>query len=281
MGLLMYWALVQDVFVFDDVVATKRKAELSTSLMAVTVNASFLNLWIEKQRGGEDPYKGKTNLDQLMIMIRADPQNEGWLLRIMEGCKQTNQVTDQRLFLLHLATLDSSFEWIPTIALQESKIIYYLLELLYVTDLKIKEAVLDCLLTLVNRNFPPADQEVRVGLIWDPFFTQGFMTNIRKVWDAIHHTEVYGATETAQLNHIPASEQDYNIVKKLAQVVGTVGCAHVCFRRNVGVVPEGFLGYLEFVLALAEHPSTFVAGFAMDFLFDAIRHEYIRTVRLG
>ncbi len=109
----IYKRLIEDVFIFDDPVALKRKQELSTSLLATCVDAESLNRWIEKEKSCEDSYKTKTDLDRLLQLIRADPSNIGWMSRFSGGLKNAIQMHNKSAVLLHLDTLEAFLNWVP------------------------------------------------------------------------------------------------------------------------------------------------------------------------
>ncbi|KAJ3370878.1 hypothetical protein HDU91_005805 [Kappamyces sp. JEL0680] len=274
--LLVYRNLVQDVFVYADPVASKRKLELSTSLLGVCVDAAFLNEWIIKQKSStEDAYKIKTNLDMLVELVRNDPQNEGWMTRLVQGCTvlvSQDAHQHKKLVLLHLETIEAFLNWIPTSAILHCRALYFLLDLLLSTlDAAVASLVLDSLLTLCSRNFPPLDTNVRKELFWTPFFGQGYLARLITLYGAWHNQASYGNNlAVAEREYVPVSEEHYFLCN--------LGSAHICFKKNVNLVPEGFEAYLELVLLFADHPSAFCSGWALDFLFDAVRHDATKTV---
>lgn len=77
-------SLAEDIFLYDDVVASLRKKELVTGMLAVTVSADTLEKFHAK-RGSNviltDNEPVQSDYELLLRIVRANPANEGWLIR--------------------------------------------------------------------------------------------------------------------------------------------------------------------------------------------------------
>lgn len=53
----------------------------------------------------------------LVELVRNDPQNEGWMTRLVQGCTvlvSQDAHQHKKLVLLHLETIEAFLNWIPT-----------------------------------------------------------------------------------------------------------------------------------------------------------------------
>ncbi len=144
-----------------------------------------------------------------------------------------------------------------------------------------KKSTIDCLLTLVGRSFRPLDSDLRHEIFWKPLFSQSYLSRIIQYWSLLHSQQSDFSTNsliTAQATHIPTNENVHGLAKKIAQFLASVGSSHINYKKNTGSVPDGFAQYFEFLLILSTHPSAYVSGWALDCIFDSIRHEFIKTV---
>ncbi|KAI9312056.1 hypothetical protein BDR26DRAFT_566476 [Obelidium mucronatum] len=76
--LLIYKTIIEDTFCYENSIAEMRKKDLSTSLIAITVDSSVLNSVYTKDRES-------TQVESVLNIIRADPHAEGWLRRLAQN----------------------------------------------------------------------------------------------------------------------------------------------------------------------------------------------------
>ena len=77
------------------------------------MDAKFLDTWM-KNLQSDDVYKSKTNLDLLVQLVRNDQANPGWMARFSVGLREAMESSDKELAIMHLETIDTMFNWLPT-----------------------------------------------------------------------------------------------------------------------------------------------------------------------
>ena len=273
--------LMQDVFIYDDYIASRRKTELSSSLIAITSDSQYLNSWILKAREDPDPKQVvKRDLDLMIEIIRNDPDNKGWLYRCVQDIIQSAGQRDYKQLKEFLLFLDCMLEWVPLLSVQTCNCFGMLIELLGMTDsVDIQELVLDCMTTLVQRQFNGVDLAVRIEMIWRNLFDMNLVSNLLQVWAKLHHASAIGFEEIrqAQYTYIPSSEIYCRILQKVSQVLGLIGSFHLAFKGNTEL-PKNYGIYQEFMRLMTFHPNVFVATSAVEYFADAVKHLFLKNV---
>ncbi|KAK5664673.1 karyopherin [Batrachochytrium dendrobatidis] len=284
--LLFYKSLAEDVFIFEDDVVTSRKKELSTALMSVTVGTGILHNMLSKPIDpSQTGVSNRQDLQLLMQLIVADPDNEGWFTRWSTAietlaCAMTSksenhaQSDAERLLVLTLNCLAVFLDWVLLESVIETRTLYRLLQLHTVQSNSVRLASADCLTVLFSRNIRPLDP-IRMTCLWQPLFADGQLDLIVAAWIGVYAPYSSLNIEQAQQDvFIP--ECDYIYLKRLAHAIASLGNYQICFRKNT-VCPQRFEEYMQLILLMISHPSLIVSGHAVSFLLEAIKHDFIRV----
>ncbi|KAH6572310.1 hypothetical protein BASA81_012010 [Batrachochytrium salamandrivorans] len=288
--LLIYKSLAEDVFIFDDVVVSNRKKELSTALMSVTVGSRILNTMLSKPVEAELPgSSNRQDLQLLMQLVLANPENEGWLMRwslaleplatsIISKSDEGIQCHAESFLTITLNCLVVFLDWASLDSIEDTRILSRLLQLYVVPSSAVRIATADCLTVLFSRNIRPLDP-VRMSCLWQPLFVEGQLNLLTDAWTRVYNQYSTLDIEKAQESvYIP--DQDYVYLKRLAHAITALGDHQICFKRNT-TCPQRFDEYMQLVLLMTAHPSLIVSGYAVSFLLEAIKHEYMRTSCMG
>ncbi|OAJ43759.1 hypothetical protein BDEG_27087 [Batrachochytrium dendrobatidis JEL423] len=247
--LLFYKSLAEDVFIFEDDVVTSRKKELSTALMSVTVGTGILHNMLSKPIDpSQTGVSNRQDLQLLMQLIVADPDNEGWFTRWSTAietlaCAMTSksenhaQSDAERLLVLTLNCLAVFLDWVLLESVIETRTLYRLLQLHTV-----QSNSLDLIVAA-----------------WIGVYAPYSSLNIEQAQQDVF---------------IP--ECDYIYLKRLAHAIASLGNYQICFRKNT-VCPQRFEEYMQLILLMISHPSLIVSGHAVSFLLEAIKHDFIRV----
>ncbi|TPX64131.1 hypothetical protein SpCBS45565_g06113 [Spizellomyces sp. 'palustris'] len=299
--LLIYRSLAEDVFLYEDVVAELRKQELVTGMMAVTVSAHILED-LHAKRGADVNLRsegtqqatesGRTDFEMLLRLIRANPENEGWLNRWVGGAADLHQEwvvqrtgnaerapVTERLAVLTLNTLVVYLDWVLLryqqrifISRCESRVAYLLTDLLLSASLPIRQSAAECLVVLFSRNIHYADTENRLSCIWTPIFAEGNLEKMITAWARVHGQTDAGGIDSVEQTSL-VEEEDYKFMKRLAQGATALGENQICFKK-AAERPPNFTRYLEFMMVIFDHPSILVASTTASLWGELVKHDY-------
>ncbi|KAJ3168665.1 hypothetical protein HDU88_001558 [Geranomyces variabilis] len=279
--LLIYRSLVEDVFIFEDAVAELRKAELVTGIMAVTLSAPALErLYAERGTDVNLTSLGSSSSDFeiLLKMMRADPENEGWLLRWTKAAEElhrewglqiqrrdVNAFTTERLAVLTLNALSVQLDWIPWRALQDSHVVYLLLSLIPSKSPSIRDASVDGLLVILSRHVPPSAVESTVPYLWQPLFAERKLEGLLGAWASVQIIDQAAAFD----------DEEYRFLKRLTQAVVAFGEVHIVGKK-ITTTPPNFSMYLGFLLLISDHPSLLVSSASAPLWFELLKHDHFK-----
>nr|KAJ3420728.1 hypothetical protein HK105_005338 [Polyrhizophydium stewartii] len=186
--LLIYKSLAEDVFLFEDAVAVSRKKELSTALVSVTVSTPLLNEILSRPvvESETQAMSARSDLKLLLQLVRANPENEGWIQRWSADLVALASQPVQSAELLLVATLDCiaiCLGWIPLASIKESAVLERVVELCGAPSVAARLSAAECLLVLFTRNIPPTDPE-RTTVLWEPIFETGALEQLASAWFA-------------------------------------------------------------------------------------------------
>ncbi|KAJ1339050.1 hypothetical protein BSLG_006189 [Batrachochytrium salamandrivorans] len=262
------------------------KNELSTALMSVTVGSRILNTMLSKPVEAELPgSSNRQDLQLLMQLVLANPENEGWLMRwslaleplatsIISKSDEGIQCHAESFLTITLNCLVVFLDWASLDSIEDTRILSRLLQLYVVPSSAVRIATADCLTVLFSRNIRPLDP-VRMSCLWQPLFVEGQLNLLTDAWTRVYNQYSTLDIEKAQESvYIP--DQDYVYLKRLAHAITALGDHQICFKRNT-TCPQRFDEYMQLVLLMTAHPSLIVSGYAVSFLLEAIKHEYMRT----
>ncbi|KAI9105243.1 armadillo-type protein [Phlyctochytrium arcticum] len=292
--LLAYKGLAEDIFLYEDTVAELRKKELVTAMMAVTVNPVILEE-LHRSRGANVSFgtvsagEERTDFEMLLRMVRANPENEGWLLRWVAGVNElhsqfrnqsnSNNVEGaklaQRLIILTLNTLVVYLDWVILRAIADSRIPYLLFDLILSESIGVCQAASEGLLVLFLRAISPLDNKGREGCVWTPIFTDGKLENLILAWCRAHKQADSAGIDSIEQTTL-LEDEGYKFLKRLAQAATAIGEQQVCFRKATSL-PPNFSRYLEFCMIILDHPSMMIASTSLSFWSDLVKHEVLST----
>lgn len=92
---MVYRTLAEDIFLFEDPIAELRKSELLTALTAISVSANVLEQQYSKS---SQKQIGKLDLVVLLNMVRAHPENTGWMCRWTESIQMYKETWKRAVY---------------------------------------------------------------------------------------------------------------------------------------------------------------------------------------
>ncbi len=111
--LLIYRTLAEDIFMVEDSVAASRKRELSTAMTCITVSSQVLEELHARVTGSMQ--KDGPDMTILFQLLRANPENPGWLQRWTTHLTQLlvarGNPDDDNLIVLILSVLCVFLDW--------------------------------------------------------------------------------------------------------------------------------------------------------------------------
>ncbi|KAL2919981.1 karyopherin [Polyrhizophydium stewartii] len=279
--LLIYKSLAEDVFLFEDAVAVSRKKELSTALVSVTVSTPLLNEILSRPvvESETQAMSARSDLKLLLQLVRANPENEGWIQRWSADLVALASQPVQSAELLLVATLDCiaiCLGWIPLASIKESAVLERVVELCGAPSVAARLSAAECLLVLFTRNIPPTDPE-RTTVLWEPIFETGALEQLASAWFALHSRLSPGGTASLDLEslqqQIMLPEREYAFAKRFAHASR---CLAPILKRVCTTTPPRFDFYIQVVLSLLNHPSLIISSHAVSFFFEAFKHDYFK-----
>ncbi|KAJ3230736.1 hypothetical protein HDU81_004277 [Chytriomyces hyalinus] len=264
-ALLIYKAIMEDMFIFESSIVDTRKKDLSVSLMAITLDAHVLNqVYCSNDRNSQKLAKQGLNVDFVLNVIRADPQHKGWLLRLTQNVidwKKDNAgtPTSMKLIQLSLETIGIILHWIILEGIQSSNILPVLFEFLLSPSFQEHMAAAECLSALFSRSSLVTEELFWPAIVMPVMEGDGFLLSVlfRSVqavyscqgWDAVHN-----ATNTQVLEG-----DSYEYLKKIAELVSVFGEHQVFYKHMTQAVPH-LECYLELLVYFTCHPSCTVSS---------------------
>ena len=240
-------SLIEDIFVYGDEIAAKRKTALITALTAITLDPIQLS---ELQ----DFQDGRVDVELLIKVCRLHDNNPGWIKRIINslgGC-------EEGIIQNALECLKTFLEWIPFKAIVVNNIVGLIHELL--KQPKFIPIGLEMWMVLLDRNYPTNAVEFRDEIVWKPWFEQQeLLQTLYIIW---------------QNN---AGSQDLNISKKVAQLANGL-TKHICFKKNKSFVPTRISDLVEFYIDVSRHPALSIQLNGIQAIFELFKHEYVSTI---
>ncbi|KAJ3340505.1 hypothetical protein HDU93_006973 [Gonapodya sp. JEL0774] len=280
--------LCEDVFLFDDSAAARRKKFLIPPMQAIVLPGSVVQ---------ELPDSDIAEAAKLMGM-GAGTEFSSWIGRIGNnavlwaqryeaaaqsggtlpfGATQRTEVLPpqecERIAEAHLRTLATMVEWALVKGIAETKVVYRLLELLASTSARIRLAASDTLLPIFSRGAGATPEDPLRLLILVPIFSEGGL-------DLLIHS--YGRTHgcfSGNLEEIRSAqagsrlpEDSYSALKGVVQALLVLGDEQVCFKKATSL-PANFDKFVKFAAVIAEHPSLNVAMTALTLWSSILKHE--------
>ncbi|KAI8619690.1 armadillo-type protein [Chytriomyces sp. MP71] len=281
-ALLVFKCLVEDTFLFENSIAELRKKDLSISLIAITVDAPVLNkVYCSGDRALASSVSSGLNVDYVLNMIRADPGNEGWLLRLSKNLirlKQSDQNANpniKHLIRLSLETIAAILNWIILEGIESSNILALLFELLISPSFEERMDATECLITLLSRSSLVSEEHcwrVILDPIFDsPFLLAGIRTAVAGVYGL--GPDAWGVTLDQATQRIAVIETErHEYLKKLAELIAVFG-EHQVFYKHMTQKPPNFGSFLELVVYFTCHPSRSISLAVAPIWSDMATHE--------
>ena len=241
-------SLMEDIFIYGDEIAAKRKTALITALTAITLDGSLLS---ELQ----DFQDGRVDVQLLLDVCRLHQDNPGWLKTIVASLGNC----DTNTLIKSLECLKLFLFWIPFKAVMANNMVGLLTELL-----KQPNCItigLEMWLVLLDRNYPANAVEYRDLIIWKPWLEQQNLELLYNLWQA------------------QFKNTDTKTTKKIAEVAGALS-KHIAFKRNSSFAPTRLPDLIEFYKDIGRHPSPSVAGNGVQAILDLVRNEFIGNVMI-
>ncbi|KAJ3297020.1 hypothetical protein HK104_000937 [Borealophlyctis nickersoniae] len=228
--MFIWRSLMEDIYLYEDVVAQLRKEELKYGVLAVTVHASMVEeLYAKYQVQPQNVTPGgmvggvgtpRTHVGLALDLVGAYPDNVGWLIRWSRTALEMHE------------------RWVT-------------------------EGAIECIVVLNSRRMEGSKNEKnQTDCILSPLFDQGGCDQLRLAWNKAHGLSEAGIIDfpNAMLN-----ESDYRFVKRIAQVISSTGEFHIGGQGLIHPAPSGLDRYLEFLLVIGNHPSVVVSAMPLKF----------------
>ncbi|KAI8816980.1 armadillo-type protein [Fimicolochytrium jonesii] len=297
--LLIYRSLTEDIFIYDDAFAQLRKKELVTGMMAVTMSASALQE-LNEQRGADVELAGMpsniahSDYELILRIIRANPENEGWIVRWMQaadqlhnewislaraaaGGDQQRAQTVERLAVLTLNAVAVNMEWVPGRTIEQARVTYACMTLLLSESEPVRAAAVDCLLVLFSRQPGQLTDDARMNCMLKPLFVDGCLDLLVAAWARAHGQQTLLAPTVMEPGSEPLEEEGYAFVKRLAQTIVALGDVQLLLKKNA-ITPPNLSKYLELLLVILSHPSLLVASTVAPLWTEILRHAHFQTL---
>ncbi|KXS17918.1 ARM repeat-containing protein [Gonapodya prolifera JEL478] len=273
--------LCEDVFLYDDPVAARRKKHLVPPLQAMVLPASVLSE-VQDSDVGEAA--------RAMGMFGEGAVFSEWVPRLAEAAvvwaQRYEAAVDsptpiaggldacecEKAAESHLRALASMVEWVPVKGLAEGKVVYRVVEVLACRSARVRVAASATLLPLLSRTPGPTPDDPLRLLVLTPLFSQGGLDLLVSSYGRAHGCPSTDLTVIREAQRRDVGEEEYAAVKGVVQAVGVVGEDHVCFKR-AGGVPENFGRFVDFIQLITEHPSPTIAAMALTTWHTILKHE--------
>ncbi|TPX73925.1 hypothetical protein CcCBS67573_g04798 [Chytriomyces confervae] len=280
-ALLIYKAIMEDMFIFESSIADTRKKDLSVSLMAITLDANVLNhVYCSNDRVSQKLSKQTVNVDYVLNVIRADPQHKGWLLRLTQNMiawKKDNvsTSTSKKLIQLSLETIGIILHWIILEGIQSSNILPVLFEFLMSESFHERMAAAECLSALFSRSSLVTEELFWPAIVTplmegDGFLLSTLFRSVQAVYSCQNWDMVHDATNAQVLEN-----DAYEYLKKIAELVSVFGEDQVFYKQMTQAVPH-LERYLELLVYFTCHPSCTVSSLVVHVWAAVASHPLLK-----
>ncbi|KAJ3224559.1 hypothetical protein HK099_008240 [Clydaea vesicula] len=318
LSVLILRSLYEDVFLYEDVVAQKRKSELTTALFVISYSYRVLgastipsttvslelnhsaiyltpNLDTFLSNAGLAPGTKLLNQNIFSNLIQTNAGDvEGWLSKWTSDlfilhqnwCNEFNAgygksaEISELLIVSILSAISVAVHWASLYAIIDTAIVPRLLDLIISPSRKIRLGVTEVLFVLFSRPVSSNQEAYRYDAVLKPIFEVPLpsgnigLENLILAWAKNHCLVVVDDIDRAEQN-AKVSEDDYIVIKRLAQAITALGENYVCHKTTKKI--PNLIRFLEEMLVLSDHPSLIVAMQPTNFWTLILRHESLKV----
>ncbi|KAJ3393917.1 hypothetical protein HDU92_007397 [Lobulomyces angularis] len=318
LSVLILRSLYEDVFLYEDVVAQKRKSELTTALLVISYSYRVLgastipsttvslelnhsaiyltpNLDTFLSNAGLAPGTKLLNQNIFSNLIQTNAGDvEGWLSKWTSDlfilhqnwCNEFNAgygksaEISELLIVSILSAISVAVHWASLYAIIDTAIVARLLDLIISPSRKIRLGVTEVLFVLFSRPVSSNQEAYRYDAVLKPIFEVPLpsgnigLENLILAWAKNHCLVVVDDIDRAEQN-AKVSEDDYIVIKRLAQAITALGENYVCHKTTKKI--PNLIRFLEEMLVLSDHPSLIVAMQPTNFWTLILRHESLKV----
>lgn len=266
LSLVIIRTLFEDIYLLDDPIATKRTTILNQLLVLIVTPDSVLN----------QIYEPNVNLS--ICKHTPDVKAEGWfvawskyLLTILQD-SPTDSPLVQNFVPKILSTFKTCLHWIQPSVLRDENIMQTLINILTLTDVKLKTLAVDCLHIIFTRNYSnDEDFQFFIGLIYT---TEG-ISKLSMFYEAL------------EIDPDDVDEQVYSLLKKTVEMIVSLSEYLNITHSSSGTASRKKLSwesedvdidlYLKLVLTTTNHPSLIISGLSLQMWVTILRYDELSS----
>ncbi|KAJ1565773.1 hypothetical protein HK096_010371, partial [Nowakowskiella sp. JEL0078] len=267
LALLILKTLAEEAFFYTDGLPDSRRKTLKTALSAFLIPIDQLGEMVIRNAVSE--LEGKPSNDVLKVVLDngGGAGGVGWLRRVemcvdayLNGSMEGIEVS-YFIGVCGLKCLATVFDWVAPKAIASTNVVNRITQLLIHDYQPIRQAAADCALVLFSRHFQEVSE--RMDVIWNIVLTKVGILSLDIAWEfAVHRVR---------------EESGYNIVKRLAQSISSLGEIQIPVKKE-DEIPEGFSEYLNLLIKVAGMRSMVVSGTTMSVWSDLLKLEYLKNL---
>lgn len=289
---------MEDLFIYEDCVSGARRIELSTSVTAIMLSFRVLGIQTspaDQQNVYINPsidtfisnvgISDKIKMDQYSFatVLKANKgEIEGWLSIWSESIIELERQNEQEqagekssTVILAISIINAiavAIQWVPLLAINDTKITSKLTLLTLSTSQGIRLASSEALLGLVSRHISSTQDCFRFDAILKPVFQ---FENGALGLEILARSWILNSQLVVSQSGI--NEIEYSIVKRLSQALCYLGENCVCHKSTLTTLPN-FKEFLALLLEISVHPSVLIAMSPASFWNTLFKHPYLKTV---
>lgn len=257
LSLVILRTFFEDIYLLDDPLASKRTAILNQLSVLITTPNNVL----------EQIYEPNPNLSMCKLL------NEGWfvvwskyLIELLSNNDFSSKVVVQFVPKI-LRAFITCLHWIQPSVLREQNIMSTLINILTISNLKLKTLAVDCLHILFTRSYSEAeDFDFFIGGI---FTTEG-ITKLSQFYQSLEINP----------DDVDVDEQAYALLKKTVEMIVSLSeylnillpaKSRIDWNKSdVGL-------YLNLVLTTTNHPSLIISGLSLQMWVTTLRFDELSS----
>lgn len=255
LSLIITRTLFEDIFLLDDIVASKRSPILNQLSVLIVHPTSVL----------DQMYEPNPRLPPCKYV------SEGWfshwssfLLEVLSNNDITSH-SAQAFVPKILGAFKTCLHWVQPSVLRNENILNTLINILTVSDVKIKTLAVDCLHILFTRAYPTLeDFDFFVGSI---FTSEG----IKKLSQFYHSLKI-------DLDDI--DEQTYALLKKTVEMIVSLSeYLNILLpaKNRIDWAKADVSEYLRLILTTTSHPSLIISGLSLQMWVTTLRFDELSS----
>ncbi|CUM62958.1 uncharacterized protein PRCAT00000518001 [Priceomyces carsonii] len=253
LSLIIVRTLFEDIYLLDDVIASKRTAILNQLSVLIITSDEVLN----------SLYEPNPNLSVCKNSV------DGWFVtwvKFLIEVLSTNEFsspTCQTFVPKILSTFKTCLHWVQPSLLREENIMQTLITILTIPDVKLKTLAVDCLHILFTRSY--SDEEDFNFFIGSIFTTQG-IENLSQFYQSL------------EIDPDDIDELVYSLLKKTVEMIVSLSeYLNIGSKNRISWDNADVDSYLKLVLKTTNHPSLIISGLSLQMWVTILRFDELSS----